>query len=165
MSIFDKDSFPTQQEPTPESFENATHFIPEDFPIDIDLTQPDSLVNELSEEITTVEGAKRIAEIHTQQRDISLFYFQVPDYDPMVMVYDPKRPYWCHTIGLGEDFDASDDGEEGKCIITVDMNGRVLVHGHETNPEQYQISTHEIKHERPLIFEDFPENFPDDPEL
>jgi hypothetical protein len=165
MDKFDKDQFGTRQGATPESFEIVTHAIPTEGFIDIDLTQPNRLKSDTSQEATNVEGAKRIAEISTPTRDLSLFYWETPDYDynPMLMVYNPKKPDLRPIIGMGEDFDVSDDNEESKCIITFTLDGRVLVFGQAENPK-YEISTREIKHEQPWTFDDFPSDFPDDPE-
>ncbi len=157
MNNFDNDQFGTKQEYTPGSFENKTHAILKFPKIEIDLAQPNRAKQDIVNEAVGLGGAKLVAEIFTPNGDAGLFYVKEPDYDPLVLIVDANDSTKRDVIGMGETIDLS--GEEGKCIIHFDKNGRLLVHA-EAVDVSYQIFTREIGYQAP----EFTSQFSDDPE-
>jgi hypothetical protein len=157
MNNFDNDQFGTKQESTPGSFENKSHTILKFPKMEIDLAQPSRTEQDIVDETVGMEGAKQVAEIRTPTGAADIFYIKELDYDPVVLIIDTKDRTKRDAIGLDETIDLS--GDEGKCIITFDEYGRLLVHAEDVDTS-YQIFAREIGYEVPETTSDFS----DDPE-
>lgn len=147
MSNFEKDHYGTKQELSPESFENKSHTILKFPEMEIDLAQPSRAEQDVVDEAVGLDGAKLVAEVFTPKGDAGLFYLKEYDYDPVVLIIDAEDRTKRDAIGLGETVDL---GGEGKCIVTFDENGRLLVHA-ENVDTSYQIFTREIGYDAPDI--------------
>ena len=134
----------TPEQPTaPESFENVSHQILRN-PIQVDLSQPDRADAGDMETVTGFKESKLIAEIITPTDHLGVIHTKLARLDPVIMIVGSKSHEARMTLEPNEELDVSDINSRGKCIISLDKSGRLLVHA--TNPDPaYRISTKELE--------------------
>jgi hypothetical protein len=138
MSAFENDQSP--ETPSPESLEYPAHTILKYPALEIDLSQPSHVDQRAIEAMTSVEGSKLVATISTPFHEHWVVGMDIADYGPLVMIINRGDVRIRRTIGVGEDLDLSDEGSEGKCIMTVDIDGRVFVNAEDVDTD-YRIFT------------------------
>ena len=136
----------------PESFENRSHILLTN-PLEVDLNQPSRTVRGITELVTGMTESKLVAEIKTPTDNLWVLNTEIEIgsdmHDTVSAIMVVGKHYKDKVVldpGVGYDF--SDQGEVGRCIVSLDESGsRLFVHA--DNPDhRYQIFTRELEQYR-----------------
>ena len=164
MSIFDNEK--GQFAPEPSNQPEIRYDVPLLLhlqPLQIDLTKPDRLLEGVAESITGVSGSKLVGDILAADHHIAVLYIQGDgrELPPHIMLAGDTEQERT-VLKPGDTRDASENPNEGKCIVTFGENGTALTVRSEHPDAGYAIYTDVVKPDYVPEFTDFSDD-PDYP--